>query len=338
MMKLEARNAMTNVETLPMNRPNTLSAAAPSARAGAPLRAPNDLVIGAQKCGTTALYDALRQHPAIYMSPVKEPFYFVLNGAPPPFKLPSAEYQARLRYTTESYAALFHGATDQRAIGEASALYLSSYQPERTAANIQAFNPQMRLIALLRQPAERAWSSFHYYRARGFEPIRRFSTALAAEATRRNADGLPDLRHFANGCYFANLKPYFDRFPREQIRVYLYEEWNQQPQTVLRDIFAFLGVDNKVLVEPPRTNVTHSYRHRWLQHFLHEPNRPRKWLEQILHGRLRARVYARLRRYNRRTLPPLDARMRRELRERYRSDIAQLQPLIERNLSHWLTG
>ncbi len=272
------------------------------------------------------------------MSPVKEPFYFVLNGGPPTFPTPSEEYRARVRYTDESYAALFVGATNQRAIGEASALYLSSYQPERTAAKIQAFNPQMRLIALLRQPAERAWSAFQYYYARGFEPIKRFESALAAEATRRQGNDLPDLRHFANGCYFANLKPYFDRFPREQLRVYLYEEWNQQPQAVLRDIFAFLGVDKSVVLKPPRTNVTIGYRSRWLQRFLDEPNPMRQIVEAILRGRWRARVYARLRRYNRQPPPPLNARTFRELTERYRRDIEQLQRLLDRDLSKWFNG
>lgn len=297
---------------------------------------PNFLLIGAQKCGTTALYDALRQHPEIYMSPIKEPFYFVLNGAPPPYAIPSKEYRARLRYTDESYAALFQRVTGQRAVGEASALYLSSYQPERTAANIQAFNPQMRLIALIRQPAERAWSAFQYYRARELEPIQHFPAALAAEATRRNGCDLPDLRHFANGCYFANLKPYFDRFPRQQIRVYLYEEWNQQPQALLGDIFAFLGVDNNVVIEPPRANVTFHYRHAWLRRFLDEPNVARKGIERILRGRPRKRLYHKLRTYNQRQSPPLDAGLRRTLTERYRSDIEQLQGLIHRDLSHWL--
>ena len=307
-------------------------------QSGRPLRTPNFLIIGAQKCGTTALYDALCQHPEIYMSPVKEPFYFVLNGAPPPFKVPSKEYAERLHYTEESYLSLFQDVVEQRAIGEASALYLSSYQPERTATNIQAFNPQMRLIALLRQPAERAWSAFQYYQAREYEPLKCFPDALMAEATCRKDKDLPDLHHFANGCYFANLKPYFDRFPREQLRVYLYEEWNEQPQALLRDIFAFPGVDNKVVVEPKRANVTFRYRHAWLQRFLDKPNAARQRLELILRGRLRRRVYGKLRAYNRRQPPVLDAGLRRTLTERYRRDIEQLQGLLNRDLSHWLTA
>jgi hypothetical protein len=301
------------------------------------MKIPNFLLIGAQKCGTTALYHALHPHPEIYMSPIKEPFYFVLNGAPPSYPVPSQEYARRLRYTDESYLALFQNVVDQRAIGEASTLYLSSYHPERTAAKIHAFNPQMRLIALLRQPAERAWSAFHYYRAREFEPILDFDAALAAESTRRNGDDLPDLRHFANGCYFANLKPYFERFPQEQIHVYLYEDWNQQPQSVLRDIFAFLGVDETVVIETQRKNVTFRVRYGWLQRFLNEPNLVRQTLELILRGRLRTRVYGKLRACNRRQPPVLDAGRRRALTERYSSDIEQLQTLIGRDLSHWLT-
>lgn len=302
------------------------------------MKIPNFLIIGAQKCGTTALYFALRQHPEIYMSPNKEPFYFVLNDAPPSYKVPTLEYAQRLRYRWEDYLALFQDVTTQRAIGEASALYLSSYQPEVTAARIKDRLPAVRLVAILRNPADRAYSAFQYYRMRGYESCKRFADALLAETTYPLSERAPDLRHFANGCYYANLKPYFERFSPEQIRVYLYEEWNQQPQTVLRDLFAFLGVDDKVLIEPKRTNVTFSYRHVWLQRFLNEPNTARQLLEQILRGRLRAGVYRRLGTYNRRQPPALDAGLRQALMERYRSDIEQLQCLINRNLSHWLTG
>lgn len=300
------------------------------------MRLPNFIVIGAQKCGTTALYNALCQHPEIYMSPIKEPFYFVLNDAPPAYKVPTPEYAQRLRYRWEDYLTLFQDATTQHAIGEASALYLSSYQPEVTAARIAERLPAVRLIALLRNPVDRAHSAFQYYRMRGYESCKRFAEALVAETTYSLSERAPDLRHFANGCYYANLKPYFEHFPREQIRLYLYEEWNQQPQAVLHDIFAFLGIDETVVIEPARTNVTFRYRHRWLQRFLDEPNQTRDRLELLLRGRLRTRVYRRLRRYNRRQPPALDPEMRRVLIERYRSDIEQLQCLLKRDLSHWL--
>ena len=92
------------------------------------------------------------------------------------------------------------------------------------------------------------------------------------------------------------------------------------------------------MIEPQRKNVTFSHRYRWLQRFLDEPNQARLLAELLLRGRLRTRVYGKLRRYNLQQPPPLDAEIRQELTERYRSDIEQLQSLIGRDLSHWLNG
>jgi len=302
------------------------------------MKLPNFIIIGAQKCGTTALYQALCQHPDIYMSPIKEPFFFALNCAPPPYSIRNEEYAQMLCYTWESYVALFQGATQQRAIGEASAIYLSNYQTERTAANIQARLPDVRLIAIVRQPVDRAFSAFQFYRARGYEPCKDFISALAAEPARLGADWPPDLRYTLNGYYFANLKPYFDRFPRQQIRVYLYEDWDQRPQAVLRDIFAFLGVDDTISIEPKRINITIQFRWPWLHRFLNQPNQTRQMLETILRGRLRTRVYGKLSAYNRRLPPVLAPELRQTFTQRYRSDIEQLQTLIGRDLSHWMAA
>lgn len=299
---------------------------------------PNFLLIGAQKCGTTALYAALRQHPDIYMSPNKEPFFFIMDGKLPAYAMPGPRYTDRLVYDWDAYCHLFAGANGQQAIGEASAIYLSSYYPERTAERIYQRIPDARLIAMVRQPAERAYSAHTFYHARGLEPLADFAQALAAEPARVQSGAMPDLRYRLNGCYYANLKPYFDRFPRQQIRVYLYEEWNQRPQAVLRDIFAFLGVDATIDIEPKRKNVTMQPRWSWLHRFLDQPNQTRQMLETILRGRLRTRVYGKLRSYNRRLPPVLAPELRQTLTQRYSSDIEQLQTLIGRDLSHWMVA
>ena len=270
------------------------------------------------------------------MSPIKEPFYFVLDGAPPPYPLPNEKYMKRLRFTDEGYRQLFQDVDGQLAIGEASALYLSSYHPERTAARIRAFNPQMRLIALLRQPAERAWSAFHFFRTLGLEPLRSFDDALAAEAKRYSEGGCPDIWHWRNGCYYANLKPYFDRFPREQIRVYLYEDWNQRPHEMLQDIFDFLGVDRSAEIALKRVNVTRTPRSFRLQQLLNTSNPVRRVLRSFLPVRVRGALKRRVTEVNRMAMPALDAGRWRTLTESYRSDIEQLQALIDRDLSHWL--
>ena len=114
---------------------------------------PTFLIIGAQKCGTDALYHALKQHPDIAMSPNKEPFFFLMDGRLPDYRLPGPRYTNRLVYDWEAYQQLFAGAEGKRAIGEASAIYLSSYFPEKTAARIRDRIPDAKLIALVRQPA-----------------------------------------------------------------------------------------------------------------------------------------------------------------------------------------
>jgi hypothetical protein len=99
---------------------------------------PNFLIIGAPKCGTTALYAVLARHPQIYMSQRKEPFFFAFENLPPDFTDPGGEPFRRHAVTDwESYQTLFAGAASHSAVGEASALYLTHFHPERTAENIR---------------------------------------------------------------------------------------------------------------------------------------------------------------------------------------------------------
>ena len=293
---------------------------------------PNFLIIGAQKCGTDALYHALQQHPDIAMSPNKEPFFFLMDGRLPDYRLPGPRYVNRLVYDWDAYQQLFAGAEGKRAIGEASAIYLSSYFPEKTAARIHERIPDAKLIALVRQPAERAYSAYNFYRARDFEPLASFAEALAAEPARIQANDTPDFRYRMNGFYDANLKPYYDIFPREQIRVYLFEEWNADPAGTLRSIFRFLDVDENAPIGVERRNVTHRYRSQQLHRFLARPGRFGTRLHRFLPAGLRSR----LDRWNQMQLPPMSPEIWRELTEGYREDILNLQACIGRDLSHWL--
>jgi hypothetical protein len=294
---------------------------------------PTFLILGAQKCGTDALYHALRRHPDIGMSPNKEPFFFIMDGRLPDYRIPGPRYANRLVSDWDSYLRLFAGFEGKRAIGEASAIYLSSYFPEKTAARIRERIPDARLIALVRQPAERAYSAYHFYRARDFEPLSSFSAALAAEPARIQANDTPDFRHRMNGYYHANLKPYYERFPREQIQVCLFDDWNADPAGTLRTLFRFLDVDPNVPVEVDRRNVTYQYRSQHLHRVLTRPGR----LGTRWHRLLPAGVLSWLDRCNRRPLPPMSTDLWHMLTEGYRDDILKLQDLIGRDLSHWLT-
>ena len=108
---------------------------------------PNFLVIGAQKCGTTSLYVALKQHPQVYMSPVKEPRFFAFQDKPPQFKGPGSDlFKVDIAIEPDAYSALFRQSNGYPVRGEASPIYLSSYQPEITAKKIQDVIPDVKII------------------------------------------------------------------------------------------------------------------------------------------------------------------------------------------------
>lgn len=147
---------------------------------------PTFLVIGAAKAGTTSLYHYLGQHPQVFMSPVKEPGFFALEGHPLDFRGPGDEWLRQATTTTlEAYQKLFEGVRDEPAVGEASVLYLHHHAaPEAIARYV----PDVKLVAVLRDPVERAYSAFLYQTRNGREPLADFEEALRAEP-RRIADG-----------------------------------------------------------------------------------------------------------------------------------------------------
>ncbi|MDY7015905.1 MAG: sulfotransferase, partial [Cyanobacteriota bacterium] len=144
---------------------------------------PNFLIIGAAKGGTTSLYTWLAQHPQIYMTPVKEPNFFALQGEN--FNYPSGTVSQRYLdecvTNFEAYLEQFKAVNCEIAIGEASPFYL--YHPQ-AASRIQQTIPDVKLIAILRDPVERAYSNFLHHIREGFETVEDFSQALQAEESR----------------------------------------------------------------------------------------------------------------------------------------------------------
>ena len=140
---------------------------------------PNFLVIGAAKSGTTALYHTLKQHPQIFMSPVKEPHFFAFEGERPVYCGPGDRelFNPRVVFRLEDYVRLFDGLRAQTAVGEASVQYLM--RSDAAAARIRQHIPRAKLIAILRQPADRAYSHYIMLRSQGLERLS-FTQALAA--------------------------------------------------------------------------------------------------------------------------------------------------------------
>jgi hypothetical protein len=297
---------------------------------------PNFLIIGAAKSGTTALYRYLAQHPEIYTSPIKEPDFFAYEGENPKFYLPSESlyrYHRLIITDIENYLTLFRDVSDETAIGEASTIYL--YSP-RASERIQHYIPDAKLIAILRNPVERAYSQFLHGLRDGHEPLTDFAQVLEEEAKRIESNWSPFYHYRQQGFYYTLLKRYFDRFDYDQIRVYLYDDWKADNLNILRDVFHFLNVDDTFVPDvSQRHNVSGVSRVEILHRFLNRPNPIKAFLKPLLPQGLHLRITPWLRNANLRR-PDMPPQVRKQLIEVYREDILKLESLIGRNLAGWL--
>lgn len=295
---------------------------------------PNFLILGAAKAGTTSLYAYLRQHPQIYLTSVKEPGFFAYGEAPLAWQGPGVErVQRNSILTRPQYEQLFAGVTQETAFGEAS---VTNIWP-RACARIQQYAPDAKFLALLRQPADRAYSHFLYNYRLGVEPLSDFTAALAAEPSRVRQGWFPMLCYRQMSHYSADLQNYLAHFPREQLRIYLYDDFVAQPVPLLQDIFAFLGVDPNFTPDVTvRYNTARMPRNVRLFTFLRRPHWIKTWLRPLFPVKLRGRLARQVQSYNWKKPSPLDPQLRAALTRDFAPEIAQLQDLLGRDLSHWL--
>jgi hypothetical protein len=300
-------------------------------------RLPTFLLIGAAKSGTTSLYKYLKQHPQIFMSGLKEPNYLAFGDSDIAFGNPKDnKFLNRVAVKDlPSYARLFADATDERAIGEASGSSL--YMPG-AHRRIRQLLPAVKLIAVLRDPVERAYSQFLYYRGLGAEPVRRFERAVSLEARRVEQRWAPYWFYIANGFYHRQLRPFVDTFGADRIRVYLYDDLVAHPREMIADIFRFLDVDDSFHVDlATRYNVSQVSLNRipdvlkamtpWWRAI--EPCAPRRMRDAI-------KTFGRdLLRRNTGRGAPMRPEFRRQLQAVFHEDTARLQDLIGRDLTPW---
>lgn len=295
---------------------------------------PNFLVIGAGRAGTTSLHHYLGQHPDVYLPAVKSPGHFVWCERP---AIDDPHVRALVRTyavpDARDYEALFDGVRGERAVGEVSPVYLAT---TRAAPRIASRLPGVRLVAILRHPVDRAYARFVGRLRDGFE--RRADFAEVVRDERR----APLVRDVAFGTYLASgvchhvLASYFDRVPRERIRIHLFEDFARDPAAVMADLFRFLDVDPGFV---PRTGR----RHNASGGVIRNPALRLVWTRS---ARLRAALRLHLPEAARDAvfraftaglvMPPLDPSLRAELTELFRDDIERLQALLDRDLSHWL--
>jgi hypothetical protein len=288
---------------------------------------PNFFIVGAQKCGTTSVWAYLKKHPQVFLPDVKEPAYFV--SSPPP---PAVAH----RFCTgnlEAYRRLYLRANGHKAVGDASVGYLWD---RNVAGRIHAVSPEARIVIMLRDPVERAYSQYlRALRTKGKE-LTSFLDEVQldhSEAEKSNNWWRTHQLYAELGLYYQQVLRYVRMFEREQIGIFLFEDLLKNPFDVMSAICRHIGVDPALLdrkelgrahnpsVEPrmrwlyelAKRSVRFSMRERFLPIFVQE------WL------RFSPLLYKPYK-------PPRDERATKYLQNIFEPDLCRLEELLERKL------
>ncbi|MDQ1256007.1 MAG: hypothetical protein QG656_602 [Candidatus Hydrogenedentes bacterium] len=299
------------------------------------MKRPNFFIIGAPKSGTSALAFYLREHPNIFISKDKE-----LNYWNDDFR------NVSLAATLDEYLAHFKSASDNHlAVGEATVHYLFS---PSAVPRIRAFNPEAKLVALLRNPVDLAysWHSQMLYGLYEDEPD--FETAWALQERRARGERIPKhcvepkvLQYRALASMGEQVERLYRVYPREQTRIYLFDDFKASNRTVYADVLEFLGIPDDGRTEFPVINENKTHRHAALATLTERP--PKFWVNtaRIVKKALgieRIGLLKKLKEMNREpvkreALPPA---FRAQLTEAFRPDIERLAAALGRDLSAWL--
>ena len=336
---------------------------------------PNFFILGAQKSGTTSLYHYLSQHPEIYMSPNKEPHFFLDESLKPWQYYPGQRIRLWDDRVTSlhEYENLFADANDQKAIGEASVWYL--YRSEAASRIKQAIR-NAKLIAILRNPVERCFSDYKQGLTIGYETCCDFDEALLRDQHELRQNSGRSFHYVPQGFYYQQLLRYLEAFKIKQIRVLLYEDLIDHPKETLQETFRFLEVDETYVPdlvvkknESPSAYGQLQARNFLLNVFLKnigrtifpatqlpapETQKVQSHHSQKSHPALKERIQNFFFHSNTRKImlsellrksgltystifkPEIELKTRRWLIEIYKEDILKLEKLTQKDLSRWL--
>ena len=310
-------------------------------RRGVPIKLPDFLIVGAARSGTTTLFSLLDRHPRVFMPREKEPMFFSVFGeGPAPIDIRTGAPAAYVVSDLAPYLGLFEGARDGQLIGEASTWYL--YRQGATIRNIREVYGErardVRIIILLRDPAERAWSHYQLKKRNGEEKLP-FDRAIAPDIIRERLEKryTPGFDYIGFGKYHVPVRAYLEAFPHT--RVLLFEEMMKDTARAEREVWEFLGLEPAPASRKPRKlNVSGTPKTRllgMLGDFLYKPAALKSLLKACVPYKLRADLKHRL---SARIFSParLEAGLKDQLTDLFRDDIRALASLTGKDLTRWL--
>lgn len=292
---------------------------------------PNFMIIGVAKAGSTSLYNYLKQHPEIFMSPVKEPRYFSPEYYTTYYKKAGRGNIYHEGMSLRTYQSLFEDVHKEIAIGEASTEYMFF---EKTPKRISVTIPHAKIISILRNPVDRAFSAYCYHLRDGRESLS-FKEALNQEEERIREHWQVGWFYKAGGFYYEQLKRYYEQFDSKNIKVVLWKDLNEAPQRVCAEIFDFLSVDVRFRPNLTRANKSHLPRNAPLNRLVFKNSSLKKPLKQLLPSSLYEGVAKLTKNFFYTEKKQMDTNIRMELVSVYYNDICKLEDLLCIDLSAW---
>ncbi|MGR9074375.1 MAG: sulfotransferase family protein [Gammaproteobacteria bacterium] len=293
------------------------------------MRFPDFIIVGASKSGTTSLYHYLKQHPSVFMPENKEPHYFA------PAKWCGLQVPSR-----DDYLKLFDRAGSNMKAGEASTGYL--YYPQSPDL-IHAEIPDCHIVAILRNPVDRAFSGYCHEVSLGMEQVS-FEQALKEEKKklrRRNGDEF-SFNYMKQGFVFDLLVRYVELFGAENVHICFFDDLVQAPTELMRALFRFISVDEEFRGDwSYKHNATGDPGYPWLSRWISTARGlEQAWMrmgKRLIPSRLRPKIRRRLVDWNiaRGSRLRMNDDTRSMLERLYAEEIEKIESLTGRNLAHW---
>ncbi len=313
-------------------------------------KVPNFFVIGVVKGGTTSLYHYLNQHEEVYMSPIKETNHFASADMyreqftheyalstridlPRYFKrgMPEPIHIAHVDEWSD-YLELFSNVTTETVIGEISNSYMVC---PSAAGRIHATFPDAKLLVLLRNPISRIWSQYLMNLREGRTAEKDFLNEITSDYKQEvKGWGVTHLYHEL-GLYAAQIENFLTYFPREQLKVLVFEDYKQTPELVLKEVFEFLGISNHQTIDfSQKMNTAAMPRYKKLNDILVRTGVLKKvkgWMGKGMRQSLKGFIYTD------KNIPKMPENAREYLIDFYKKDIARLSQLLHRDFTDlWL--
>jgi Sulfotransferase domain len=300
---------------------------------GAEARVPDILLIGAAKSGTTSLSYYLRQHPQLYVPmDKKEPHYFTFGGQPPTYEDPA--FVAPLVWRTSDYLKLYKDAREGQLIADCSTSYL--YESTASIRNIQGFYgpraKELSILAVLREPAARAFSHWQYLVRNGAETLP-FEEAIDPATIAKRKRQRWGYDYLAYGTYSNAVALYKEHFPRT--RFFLFHEM-RDPLKLMGEVCRFLGIAPLAHVDEVRTNPSGIPKSKGVVHTLRR-NPVLRGLVRALPDGLRTKALLARNEVMQRTMvrQEMDPAAKERLRAFFAPEVQRLQEVLGQDLSHW---